>query len=127
MHSGILGQLAAIFVAAAISPAVTAWAMYLVQDQDASIGEAINVPFKLLKEKSFWTVILVVFVAGLIAAVGVLACGIGALFTAPFSVCMIAAAYEECYGKPAQGISVDAPAPEAPASDASSSSDAPTL
>ena len=91
----ILGMI----VSAVIMPTVIAWAMFLVQDQNATIGEAISTPFKLLGEKSFWTVILVGFVGGLLAAVGAIACGIGVLFTAPIFICMLAAAYEEVYGE----------------------------
>ena len=82
-----------------ITPTVMVWAMFLIQDQDATIGEAISTPLKLLGEKSFWMVILVAFVAGLLAAVGAIACGIGVFFTAPIFICTLAAAYEEVYGE----------------------------
>ena len=95
----ILGTIANIV----IMPTMIAWAMFLVQDQDATIGEAISIPFKLLGEKPFWTVILVGFVGGLLAAVGTLACAIGLLFTIPIGFCMIAAAYEEVYGEQQEG------------------------
>lgn len=91
----ILGAIVSIV----IIPTMMVWAMFLIQDQDATIGEAISTPFKLLGEKSFWMVILVGFVGGLLAAVGAIACGIGVLFTAPIFICMLAAAYEEVYGE----------------------------
>ncbi len=82
-----------------VIPTVMVWAMFLIQDQDATIGEAISTPLKLLGDKSFWMVILIGFIGGLIAAVGAIACGIGVFFTAPIFICMLAAAYEEVYGE----------------------------
>ena len=97
----LLGQLALLVFNCFIMPAVIVWALLLIQDQDAAIGDAIVIPLKLIGEKKFWSVMLVVFVAGLLGAVGAIACGIGLLFTVPFSCCMIAAAYEEAYGESA--------------------------
>ncbi|MBR4675864.1 MAG: hypothetical protein IKP00_15505 [Victivallales bacterium] len=108
----ILGQLAAIVIACFILPAVMLWALFFVQDQNATIGEAIVEPLKLVTQKPFWTVMLVVFVAGLLGAVGCIACGIGVLFTMPLSFCMVAAAYEEVYGDSTQ---LDVPAAASPA------------
>lgn len=78
--------------------AVMQWALLLIVDQDAKVSEAISVPLKQIGNDKFWSVILVVFVANLIAGLGVLACGIGVLFTAPLASCMIVAAYEEAHG-----------------------------
>lgn len=109
----VVGWIALIVVCYGVVPAVIAWAQLLVVDQDASIGEAISVPLKLLGDKRFWSVVLVSFVAGLIGSLGAIACGIGLIATLPFAYCMIAAAYEEAYS----GAATDAgnPAIEAPA------------
>ena len=110
----VLGQLAAIVIACFIFPAVILWALFFIQDQNATIGEAIVEPLKLVTKKPFWSVILVVFVAGLLGMVGIIACGIGMLFTMPFSMCMIAAAYEEVYGESGLADNQPAKLPESP-------------
>lgn len=107
----ILGLLASIVVSSFISPAVTVWAMFLIQDQDATIGEAISTPLKLVGDGRFWSIILVCFLATLLGLVGLLACGIGLIVTLPFSTCMIAAAYEEVYN---DAIQVEASSPLPP-------------
>ena len=93
----IVGWIAYVVVGCAVAPAVIAWSQLLVIDQDASIGDAITVPLKLVGDKRFWSVILVAFVAGLIGGLGAMACGIGLFVTLPFAYCMIAAAYEQAY------------------------------
>ncbi len=105
----VIGQLAAIIVSI-----VSIWAFFLIQDQEASISEAIVEPLKLIGEKAFWPVMLVIFVAGLIGAVGALVCCIGAFFTMPLCFCMIVAAYEEVYSAPAQLDASPAAAPAPP-------------
>lgn len=114
----ILGWIAIIVIGYAALPAVVLWAQLLVTDQDASIGDAILVPLKLLGDKRFWSIILVAFVACLLGSLGAVACGIGLFVTLPFAYCMVAAAYEEAYaeGAPA-AVASDAPAAaETPAS-----------
>lgn len=46
----------------------------------------------------FWTLILAGVVANLIGGLGVLACGIGVLFTVPLATCIIVCAYDAAYG-----------------------------
>jgi len=105
----IVGWLAAFVIGYFISPAVTVWAMFLVQDQNATIGEAITTPLKMLGDSKFWMIMLIVFLAGLLGAVGLIACVIGVFFTMPFALCMIAAAYQDVYDNPDQA---DSPAQE---------------
>ena len=107
----IVGWVALIVVCYAIMPAVIAWSQLLITDQDASMGDAIVVPLKLLGDKRFWSVVLVSFVAGLVGALGAIACGIGVIVTIPFAYCMIAAAYEQVYSEKAAAN--DTPAIEA--------------
>ena len=94
------------------------WALFLVQDQEATIGEAISTPFKVLGDGKFWSFILVSIVAGLVGFAGIIACGIGMLFTMPLAFCIITAAYEEiCQDEPTQNAPISTPVetPVAPA------------
>ena len=111
----ILGWIAVIILGLAAFPAIVAWSQLLVTDQDATVGEAIMVPIKLLRDKRFWSIVLVAFVASLVGGLGAIACGIGLFVTLPFAFCMIAAAYEEAYGAAAPAA-VEPPAAETPAS-----------
>ena len=85
---------------------VMGWALLLVADQNATIGDAIGVPLKLLGDKRFWPIVLISFVAGLVGAVGIVACGIGLIVTLPLALCIVAAAYDKSYGAAA----IEAPA-----------------
>ncbi|MBO7483474.1 MAG: hypothetical protein J6U17_06290 [Kiritimatiellae bacterium] len=82
--------------------AVTVWATLMVLEKNATTGEAIN-SFKILFSKDGWMWVLLVFVASMLGALGAIACGIGVLFTFPFTFCMIAAAYDECGARPSGG------------------------
>lgn len=95
----ILGQIAAAALNWAIGPTVVTMAMFFVVDQGATIGEAIGCSIKLVCEKLFWPIVLVMFVAGLLGGIGMIACGIGLLFTIPLTYCMMVAAYEDVYGE----------------------------
>ena len=109
----VLVQIIVVNCLSVIGSSMTTWALFLVQDQNATISEAIIEPFKLLGNKWFWSVILVEFVATLLAYIGILACCIGAIFTAPIVVCMVAVAYEEVHGKPDELLEVPCgPAPD---------------
>ena len=112
----ILGWIAVIILGLAAFPAIVAWSQLLVTDQDATVGEAIMVPIKLLRDKRFWSIVLVAFVASLVGGLGAIACGIGLFATLPFAFCMIAAAYEEAYGAAAP-VAVEPPAAEPPAAE----------
>jgi hypothetical protein len=107
----IVGWLAALVIGYFISPAVSGWAMFLVQDQNATIGEAITTPFKMMGDGRFWMIMLIIFLAGLLGAVGLIACVIGVFFTMPFAMCMTAAAYLEAYDDDSDQAD-DAPAQE---------------
>ena len=116
----ILGWLAVIVLGCAVVPAGMMWSLLLVADQDASIGDAILVPLKLLGDKRFWSIVLVAFVASLLGCVGAVACGIGIFVTLPFAYCMIAAAYEEAYAGEAPSAAAapaELPADPPPAAD----------
>ena len=58
--------------------------------------------------------ILLGILAGIIGGAGIVACGIGILFTMPLAVCIYAAAYEQVFGGEGGAASAEAPAePEA--------------
>ena len=101
-------------VLCAVYGAVCLWSLLLVADQNATVGDAILVPLKLLGDKRFWSIVLVSFVASILGSLGLIACGIGLFFTLPFAYCMVAAAYEEAYADGAPAVEAPA-APEAPA------------
>lgn len=95
----VIGWIALIPLGLLVAPMVMSWALLMVTDQDASIGDAILTPLKMLGDKHFWAFGVVVMVAALLGALGALACGIGAIVTIPFAYCVIVAAYEEaCSG-----------------------------
>ncbi len=110
----VVGWIAIIPAAAALGAAML-WSLLLVTDQNASVGDAITVPLKLLGDKRFWSIVLVSFVASLIGFLGAIACGVGVLVTLPFAYCMIAAAYEEAYA--GRAPAEQPPAAETPAPD----------
>ena len=112
----VLGWIVGVVWSAAMG-AIAAWALLLIIDQDASIGEAITMPLKQIGNDKFWSVILTAFVANLIAMAGALACGIGVLFTAPLATCIVVAAYEEAHGRsPQASATPPLPSPESGAS-----------
>ena len=98
----ILGSPVFLAVDIIIASPTLFWALSLVQDQDASIGDALITPLKRLGDKRQWSFILVNLVAVLLGMVGVIACFIGIFFTIPLAICMIVAAYEEVCEAPAQ-------------------------
>lgn len=105
----VLGWIANIAWGVAMA-AATQWALLLIVDQGASVGDAITTPLKLVLDKRFWPVILVIYVASLVAAAGLLLLLVGILFTAPLAGCIVAAAYETAYG--ARPAFQEPPSPE---------------
>ena len=89
----VLGTVVSIALSAASS-----WALLLIADKNATFGEAIGTSVQLVTKGPFWGFVLVSFVAGLVGALGLVACGIGILFTLPLAICIVVAAYEEAYG-----------------------------
>ena len=111
-------------VLCAVYGAVCFWSLLLVADQNATVGDAILAPLKLLGDKRFWSIVLVAFVASLLGCAGSIACGIGVFVTLPFAYCMVAAAYEEAYSDVAPATEAPA-APEAPAAEAPAADEPP--
>lgn len=85
-----------------------------IADQDADLSQSLSRVFELFKKDylQFWLCGLVFVLA---AAAGAIACGIGALVTAPWVLCATAVAYRDLIGSAkAQPISKP-PMPEPPA------------
>ena len=97
MFVPVVGIIANYAISCIISPAVMCWAYLSIVDRKATIGEAIG-SLKLTMEKPFWLFVLVSFVASLIGCIGLIACGIGILFTMPLASCIIVAAYNDMAG-----------------------------
>lgn len=112
----VIGAIAGLVVGYAVAPAVIYWAMLLIADQDASVGDAVLTPLKLLTDGRFWSIVLAAFVASLIGSIGTIVCLIGAIVTTPFTFCMIAAAYEEAYSDDASPDTPVTPEIETPVS-----------
>ena len=112
----VVGWILLIPACAAIG-AMVIWALLIVTDQDASIGDAIGKPFKLLGDKRFWSFVLVSFLASILGCLGAIVCGIGIFFTLPFYYCMTAAAYEEMVSGGAEAPAIEGQVPDAPADD----------
>jgi hypothetical protein len=64
---------------------------FIADDRGGAI-EAITASVNAVKE-DFWTYLIAVIVAQVIGAAGLIACGIGALFTAPLTACITTAIY----------------------------------
>lgn len=92
-----VGIVLSYIISVAMSAAST-WSLLLVADKNATFGEAIGTSVQLMTKGPFWGFVLVSFVAGIVGALGIVACGIGVLFTMPLAMCIMVAAYEEAYG-----------------------------
>ena len=103
-------------VVSALAYAVISWSVLIVADQNASIGEAIAEPFKMIGNGSFWMFVLVSFLASMAGSLGVIACVIGLFFTMPFATCVTVAAYGQMHTPaPAPAPGTEAPPPPPPA------------
>ena len=83
-------------------PAVTLtnFALYLVADRRGTFGEAFLAGFKGAK-KNFWGIFAMMIMVGLASMLGVITCGLGLLFTIPWSLAVMVKAYEQIFPLPA--------------------------
>lgn len=90
--AGVLGILAAIYLQ-------VSWmfALPLAADKQLSFWPALQLSRKVVG-KHWWGTFGLVFVAGLVTALGVFACGIGLLFTMPISFLVLMHQYEKVFG-----------------------------
>ena len=80
--------------------ALTNFALYLVADRRGTFGEAFLAGFKGAK-KNFWGIFAMMIVIGLASMLGVITCGLGLLFTIPWSLAVMVKAYEQIFPLPA--------------------------
>jgi hypothetical protein len=92
---GIVGVVAVI----AMVYLSTCWmfAVPLAADKGLKFWPALELSRKVVK-KHWWMTFWLLFVAGILAMVGVLACGVGLLFTAPAGFAMIVSHYQKVFG-----------------------------
>jgi len=93
----VIGWILLLIVAFAYGPILT-WALMLVANRGMKWTEAVGVVLKSTFNGKFTMPILLGILAGIIGGAGIVACGIGVLFTMPLAVCIYAAAYEQVFG-----------------------------
>ncbi len=69
----------------------------LIIDKLLDFGAAMKLSRQMVR-KHWWTIFGLVFVNALVAGAGILACGIGLLFTVPIAIGSMVVAYEEIFG-----------------------------
>ena len=79
---------------------LTNFALYLVADRRGTFGEAFLAGLKGAK-KNFWGIFAMMIVIGLASMLGVITCGLGLLFTIPWSLAVMVKAYEQIFPLPA--------------------------
>ena len=91
-----------IFMFVLMIPAVTLtnFALYLVADRRGTFREAFLAGFKGAK-KNFWGIFAMMIMLGLASMLGVITCGLGLLFTIPWSLVVMVKAYEQIFPLPA--------------------------
>jgi len=72
--------------------------LYLIVDRKMSFWPASLASINLVKS-NFFPFAGLMIVAGVLGYIGVIACGIGILVTLPLTVCIIAVAYRDLFGK----------------------------
>lgn len=89
----VIGQLAALLISA-----VLGWCMMLVAYRKATAIDAIKEVFAHIQTGAFTMPLLLAVVAWIISGLGVIACGVGILFTMPLAYCILGCAYETVFG-----------------------------
>ena len=74
------------------------WGFMFIAYENLTAIDAIKKVVNETTSGNFFNQLLFALVANLIAGAGILLCGVGALFTAPISYCMMACCYQACYG-----------------------------
>jgi len=92
----VIGQLASLFAVYA-AQALLMFGLFLIVDRQMEFWPASMESIQTVKT-NFWPFFALATVAGIIGSVGVIAFGIGVVFTIPIQGCILAAAYREVYG-----------------------------
>jgi len=91
-----LGQFAALFFCYALE-ALLIFGLYLIAEKKMDFWTASTRSMEVVKT-AFWPFLALTIVAGLIGSLGAIACGIGVIFTAPITFCIISVAYRDVFG-----------------------------
>lgn len=95
----LIGGLLSMAVAIGV-PTLVMFALFYIVERNMEVIPAIQASVELVK-KNFWIFLGLYIVAAVISSLGVIACFIGAVLTAPMMPCMLAVAYRDLH--PAQG------------------------
>jgi hypothetical protein len=85
-------------VALLVIKTLLVFALFLIVDRKMDFWPASMASINRVKE-NFFPLLGFVLVVGIIAAAGLLACGVGIFVTAPLGVCCLAVAYRDVFGK----------------------------
>ena len=86
-------------IAFAVIGTLVVFGMFLIVDRRMSFWPASLASINLVKS-NFFPFAGLVIVAAFLGHAGALACGVGALVTMPFAVCILTVAYRDLFGKP---------------------------
>jgi hypothetical protein len=111
----VVGQIAGFLLGS-----IMMWGMMFVAYEKLSAMDALKKIYTLTKTGDFTMPLVLGVIANLVAGLGVIACGIGILFTMPFAYCVMACCYQTLFvdaaARPVQ-MSVDAEKPPPPPPD----------
>ncbi len=110
----VLGQLASMVVSL-FTGSIMMWAVLFVVHQKLTAIDAIKKIFEGLKSGSLMMPLVFSVIACFLSGLGVIACVVGVIFTAPFSYCCLANVYETLYGDGGAGDGAGNGIPEAKA------------
>ena len=85
-----------IIILATIAGILTYFALYLIADKRAELGDALAVGYRAAK-MNFWSILGLLIFVGLIAGVSAIPCGLGLFFTIPWSIAVMVKAYEQLF------------------------------
>ena len=104
----VIGWILLLIVAFVYGP-ILIWSLMLIANRGMKWTEAVGFVLKSTFNGKFTMPILLGILAGIIGGAGIIACGIGVLFTMPLAVCIYAAAYEQVFGGEGGTASAEAP------------------
>ena len=88
------------FVMAMVVGVLINYAVFLVADQRGTFGEAFLSAYQGTK-KNFWRILGLLILFSLVTVVGILPCGLGLLFTIPWTFAVMTKVYEQIFPLPA--------------------------
>ena len=91
-----IGQLASFFIVF-VAHALLMFGLFLIVDRGSEFWPASVESFNKVKT-SFWPFLGFSIVSNIIGSIGVIACGVGVIFTLPIQACILTVAYREVFG-----------------------------